>query len=332
MAVLRRDPIIGRWVAIETKENSLHPSDYEREDHTPRHEATCQFCPGREQHTPPEVDVIRAEGTHANGPGWTVRAVSNKFPALRIEGDLDKRGIGIYDISNGVGAHEVIIETPDHHKHLADLTTEEMVNVIWLYQNRSLNLAKDRRFKYIMIFKNYGESAGASVEHAHSQLIALPMIPKFVLEELEGSRAYYDDRGKCVYCDIIQQEYRDKERVIMENDSFIAFCPYVPRYPFESWILPKEHHSDFCSLSDEERLALADILKTMLVRLKNCLKDPSYNFYLHVAPVNSGDQKSFHWHIEIVPQLMREDGFEWGTGFYRVRTSPSVAAGYLKEK
>ncbi len=331
MTQLRRDPIIGRWVIVETKKNSLKPSDYDREDHTPRHAATCQFCPGREQQTPPEVDAIRREGTGPNTPGWSVRAVPNKFPALRIEGDLDKHGIGIYDMSNGIGAHEVLIESPDHHKQLVDLTVEEIVDVIRVYQNRSLSLAKDKRFKYIMIFKNYGESAGVSVEHTHSQLIALPMIPKFVLEELEGARAYYNYRGRCVYCDMMQQEREDKERIITENDSFFGFCPYVPRYPFESWILPKSHDCEFCSLSDEERLDLAGILKEMLSRLKGCLHDPAYNFYLHVAPVNSGDQKSFHWHIEIVPQLAREAGFEWGTGFYMVRTSPSKAAEYLRK-
>ena len=182
-----------------------------------------------------------------------------------------------------------------------------------------------------MIFKNHGESAGASIEHAHSQIIALPMVPKAVLAELEGARAYYKYRGRCVYCDMIEQEYDDKERIVAQNDSFIAFCPYVPRYPFESWILPKDHDSRFCTLKDEDRFALAKILKGMLLRMKNCLSNPSYNFYLHVAPINYTDEETYHWHIEIVPQLTRESGYEWGTGFYMVNTSPCVAASHLRK-
>ncbi|MCK5580974.1 MAG: galactose-1-phosphate uridylyltransferase [Candidatus Omnitrophica bacterium] len=330
MSELRRDPIADRWVVVKTKEDSLAPQDYLQEDHSSHQAAICQFCEGRENQTPQEVDVIRAEGTSANTPGWMTRVVPNKFPALTIEGDIGKRGIGLYDISNGIGAHEVLIETPEHGKNFAEYSVEEISNVLRLYQRRALSLAKDKRFKYIMIFKNYGESAGASVEHEHSQIIALPMVPRYVIDELEGAKAYFQYRGRCVYCDMIQQEYEDKNRIVTENEHFIAFCPYVPRYTFESWIFPKEHESVFYSLQDEERLALAQILKDMLSRLKTCLADPSYNFYLHIAPLNHGNQESYHWHIEIVPQLTREAGFEWGTGFYVIHTSPDVAAEYLR--
>ncbi len=331
MGELRRDPIIGRWVIVETDENSLPAADYEKEDHTCYQAAICQFCVGKEAQTPTEVDAIRFDGSPPNAPGWNARVIPNKFPALKIEGDLDKRGVGIYDMSNGVGAHEVVIETPEHNKNLADFSTEEVAWVIRLYQNRTMSLAQDRRFKYIMIFKNYGESAGTSVEHAHSQIIALPMIPKYVVDELEGARAYYDSRGRCIFCDMMQEEFAEKERIIVENESFLSFCPFVPRYPFENWIMPKEHNSDFATMGDKERFALADILKNVLSRMKKVLSDPAYNFYLHITPVNHEKEKGYHWHIEIVPKLTREAGFEWGTGFYVVRTSPSVAAKYLRE-
>lgn len=331
MAELRRDPIVGRWTIIELRETSWKPEAYEVEPHVLRQEAVCQFCTGREGQTPPEVDAVRADGSAPNSPGWLARVVPNKFPALRIEGDLDRRGLGIYDMSNGIGAHEIVIETPDHQKNMADFSLEEMDRVLRLYQNRAISLGRDKRFKYIMIFKNYGQSAGASVEHAHSQIIALPMVPKDVAEELEGSKVYFDFRGRCVYCDLIQQEYQDQRRVITSNDGFVAFCPFVPRFPFENWIFPKDHESDFCAMADHERLMLAGILKDLLARMKVCLSDPSYNFYIHMAPVNYENQKSFHWHIEIVPQLTRVAGFEWGTGFYVVRTAPSVAAEYLRK-
>jgi UDPglucose--hexose-1-phosphate uridylyltransferase len=214
---------------------------------------------------------------------------------------------------------------------MADFSLEEISHVIRLYKNRSNSLAEDRRFKYVMIFRNYGRSAGASVEHAHSQIIALPMVPKYVLEELEGAGSYFEFRGRCIYCDMIQQEYGDRDRIIGENQDFIAFCPYVPRYPFEQWIFPKDHGVNFPTLSDAQQYSLAGILKDMLSRMKTCLSDPSYNFYLHIPPVNYENMKSFHWHIEIVPQLTRVAGFEWGTGFYVVRTNPKVAAAYLRD-
>jgi len=260
-----------------------------------------------------------------------VRVVANKFPALRIEGELHRRGIGIFDMSSGIGAHEVVIETPSHHKTLADLSPQEMFEVIKQYRSRSQGLGRDRRFKYILIFKNSGESAGATLEHCHSQIIALPMIPKYVLEELEGAKYYYGYRGRCIFCDIITQEYQDKERIITENKDFIIFCPFVSRYPFESWIIPKKHVAQFGDISEEEGYHLGCVLKEILWRLKICLQDPSYNFFLHTSPVNDENQWNFHWHIEIIPKLTHVAGFEWGTGFYVVPTAPNMAAKYLRE-
>jgi len=329
MSELRRDPIIGQWVVVQ-KENSLGPESYEKEDQTIKHMETCQFCPGKEYQTPPEVDAIRKNGSKADTPDWQVRVVPNKFPALKIEGDLDERKEGLFDMSNGIGAHEVLIETPDHEKNFAEYTQEEVSNVIKQYQSRIIDLTGDKRFKYILIFKNYGESAGTSVEHAHSQIIALPMIPKYVAEKIDGAKAYYDQNQHCVFCDIIEQEHQDQNRILLENDDYIAFCPFVPRYAFEFWIVPKRHDSTFVTIDDNGRDSLAAILKETLLRLKNCLSNPSYNFYIHNAPVNAGDQKAFHWHIEIVPKLTRTTGFELGTGFYFVRTSPEAAAGYLR--
>ena len=330
MPELRRDPVIGQWTIVHT-DDSLGPDEYEKEDHTARHAATCQFCPGREYQTPPEVSALRNRGTHHNAPGWRVRVVSNKFPALKIEGELDYRNLGLYEQCNGIGAHEVVIETPAHATNLADFTQEEVLEVIRQYQSRYKDLTGDRRFKYILIFKNYGESAGTSVEHPHSQIIALPMVPKYVLEEIEGAHAYFEQHQRCVFCDMMAQEQGDKTRVLLENSDFVSFCPFVPRYAFECWIMPKAHHSRFSDMHEPEMNALAGILKETLLRLKLCLSDPSYNFYIHSAPVNSGEQKGFHWHIEIVPNLTKATGFEWGTGFYVVRTSPEAAANFLRQ-
>jgi UDPglucose--hexose-1-phosphate uridylyltransferase len=330
MPELRRDPVIGQWVIVHT-DDALGPDRYEKEDHTASHAATCQFCPGRERQTPPEVSALRNRGAHPNAPGWRVRVVPNKFPALKIEGELNHHKLGLYEQCNGIGAHEVVIETPAHDKNIADFTHEEVLEVVQQYQSRFQDLTGDRRFKYIMIFKNYGESAGTSVEHPHSQIIALPMIPKYVLEEIEGAQAYYERSQRCLFCDMMAQERTDKTRILSENGDFIAFCPFVPRYAFECWIMPKAHHSRFSEMSEPEQNALAGILKETLLRLKICLSDPSYNYYIHSAPVNSDEQKGFHWHIEIVPNLTKATGFEWGTGFYVVRTSPEAAAGFLRQ-
>ncbi|MFP4472391.1 MAG: galactose-1-phosphate uridylyltransferase [Candidatus Omnitrophota bacterium] len=330
MAELRRDPVIGQWVVVASDKESLTPVAYERISGTATQKKICQFCPGRESYTPPEIDACRSDKKAVNHRGWSARVVPNKFPALRIEGQLEKRGMGLYDMSNGVGAHEIVIETAEHDLDLPDLAVKEIADVLRLYQRRASGLAQDPRFKYIMIFKNHGEAAGASVEHAHSQIIALPMVPKLVLAEMEGVRHYSRFRERCLFCDIIEQEYDEEERIIIQNDRFLNFCPFVPRFPFEHWIMPKEHRTDFFAISDTDVTALAEILKEALTRMKKCLKC-AYNFYIHTAPIGLPGRDQYHWHIEIVPQLVRGKGYEWGTGLYQVPTSPAVAAGYLRD-
>ena len=204
MPELRRDPITGRWVIINT-DKPKGPKDYEVEPNVKKGH-TCAFCPGSEKMTPPEIVAYSKIKREPDSPGWTLRVVPNKFPAMHIEGNLDKSGIGIFDRMNGVGAHEVIIETINHDKEIADRDTEEIQDLIWSYRDRNLDLRKDKRLKYILIFKNYGFLAGASLDHPHSQLIALPFVPKRVQGEMEGAERYYAYRDRCVFCDMIRQE------------------------------------------------------------------------------------------------------------------------------
>jgi len=331
MSELRRDPIGGRWVIVDTDHPNT-PEDFEHETHHWR-PGSCPFCYGSESQTPLEIDAFRDHNTAPNTPGWQVRVVSNKFPALQIEGDLDRRGLGIYDMSNGIGAHEVLIETPYHHKDIPDLLNEEVEKIISMCCRRSLDLVKDKRFKYIMIFKNYGPAAGASLEHPHTQMIALPMVPKNAMEEIKGAQAYFEFRERCIFCDIIRQETQEKERIILENKYFLAFCPFVSRFPFEIWIMPKKHSVCFCHMPAEEIPALAEILRETIAKIKKVFADPAYNFIIHSSPIN-GDSgtEGYHWHIEIMPKLTRVAGFEWGSGFYVVSTPPELAAKYLREK
>lgn len=329
MPELRKDPVIGRWVIIST-ERGKRPSDFPSE---PRKRSTklCPFCPNNESSTPPEVYSVRENGSQPNTPGWSLRVIPNKFPALRIEGDLNREGEGIFDKMNGIGAHEVIIETPDHLKDLANLDVEEIARTVHAYKERILDLKNDARFQYILIFKNQGEAAGASLEHSHSQLIATPIIPKRVFEEIEGSKRYYEYKERCIFCDIIRQEIQDGSRLIIRNEMFVSLAPFASRFPFEVWVLPIKHSSQFENIGDSEALAFADIMKTTLTKIAGALNNPAYNFMIHSSPVAGSNKNMYHWHVEIIPKLTRVAGFEWGTGFYINPTTPEDAAQFLRD-
>jgi len=332
MPELRRDPITGEWVIIAS-ERAKRPSDFAL--HSPGREeqegATCPFCPGNEGMTPPEIMAFRHPGSQRNAPGWWVRVVPNKFPALGIEGDLNKTGLGMYDWMNGVGAHEVIVETPGHDKHLALLDNRQIEDILWAYRARYLDLKKDPRLKYILIFRNYGRVAGASLAHPHSQLVATPVTPGVVASELHGARRYSEYRDRCVFCDIVRQERDEGKRLVSENDDFVVLQPYAARTPFETWIVPKRHGGSFAAISAEEQTSLAATLGETLRRLHLTLDDPPYNYNIHTAPCDEDESAEFHWHLSISPRLTIAAGFEMGTGIYINVTPPEVAAEYLRD-
>ncbi len=329
MPELRKDPVIGRWVIIAT-ERGKRPSDFGSVIENKKR-GFCPFCEGNEHITPPEILAYRKPGTQANKPGWNVRVVPNKFPALQIEGELDKRGDGMFDKMNGIGAHEVIIETPDHNKGIADLDITSIESVFWAYRARLQDLKKDKRFKYILIFKNHGAAAGASLEHSHTQLIATPIVPKRVMEELKEAKNYYEYKERCIFCDIIRQEMKDNIRVVCQNDKFITIAPFASRFPFEMWLLPKFHICAYEDMEEKMYILLAELLKETLLRLKKTLTNPPYNFIIHTTPARQNDLEYYHWHIEIIPKLTKVAGFEWGSGFYINPTPPEEATKYLKE-
>jgi len=236
---LRKDPITGRWVIIST-ERGRRPTSFASV--TRREDASlCPFCPGHEEATPPEILAYREPGSEPNHSGWRLRVMPNKYPALVVEGSMSREPHGIYDKMNGIGAHEVIIETPDHGLDMMDMTDEAVRDVFWAYRERMMDLERDRRFQYILVFKNHGQAAGASLEHAHSQLIATPIIPKRVAEELTGAKRYFDFKERCIFCDIVRQEIADQERLVADYDAFLSLQPFAPRFPFETWIVPKTH-------------------------------------------------------------------------------------------
>ena len=300
MPELRKDPITGRWVIIST-ERGKRPMDFLRESVFPGPPRNCPFCPGNEGKTPPEILAYGRNGTGANTAGWNIRVVPNRFPALGIEGELDREGEGLFDKMNGIGAHEVIIETPQHQTTLAQLPQKSIEDVLW------------------------------AVEHPHSQLIALPIVPRRVREEVDNCWHYYDEKERCIFCDIIRQERDTGERVIGENDHFITLAPYAPRFPFEMWLLPKVHGSSYENNQSTMYAALAQMLKDTLMRMDAVLDRPAFNFMIHTSPVGEEINDHYHWHFEIIPKLTKVAGFEWGTGFYINPTPPEESARFLRE-
>jgi UDPglucose--hexose-1-phosphate uridylyltransferase len=327
---LRKDPVTGRWVIISTRRRK-RPNDFRIERPTSLGGEYCPFCPGREEMTPPEVFAFRHNGAAPNGPGWDLRVVPNKFPALQVEGTLDRQGEGIFDRMNGIGAHEVFIEHPDHAKTVAAMSEPEIERMLWAFRERIVDLKRDRRFRYILIFKNHGAAAGASLEHSHSQLIALPIVPDFVRQELEGARHHFAAKERCVFCDILRQEITAARRIIQEDDAVVALAPYAPRFPFETWILPRRHGARFEEASRQEYEGLARMLKAVLGWMNRTLEDPAYNLVIHSAPFSDDASEYYHWHVELMPKLTRTAGFEWGTGFYINPTSPEEAAQVLRQ-
>lgn len=330
MPELRQDPITRRWVIIAT-ERAARPTDFIHTDHEVNDRDRCPFCEGREDRTPPEIYAARPDGSWGNGPGWLVRVVSNKYPALRIEGDTTRTNVGMFTRMDGIGAHEVIIETTDHDTHLALLPPERIAEVIRAYYHRYEDLHRDPRFEYLLLFRNHGRAAGASLSHPHSQLIALPMVPKRITEELEAAEAYYLKQGNCIYCDFVHQEVAAQDRVVYENERFVALSPYAARFPFETWVLPRRHMASFGGLSPDELPAMADVLKAALLKLSICVNNPPYNFIVHTAPYAYPRSPAYHWHIEIMPRLTHTAGFEWGSGFYINPVVPEDAARFLRE-
>ncbi len=330
MPQLRKDPTTNRWVIVNV-ENPRRAESYEVPPNI-KSSRTCPFCPGNEYMTPPEIIALnRKTGSKAQGP-WQVRVVSNKFPALKIEENTDKYAIGVYDKLGGFGAHEIIIENPDHHKEMADLSVDALALVIRAYRERCLDLRKDPRFKYILIFRNFGPMAGASLEHPHSQLIAMPVVPSRVMEEVKGSLKHFEYTDRCIFCDMMDQERVEKKLTILSEGGFLAYTPFVSRFPFETWILPMEHQANFDAISDEQIESLAWILKNTLLKMKKALNDPAYNLMIHTLPIYGKEFESFHWHIEIIPHLTQVAGFEWGTGFYVNATPPEIAAQTLRDQ
>ena len=314
---------MGRWVII-APERAERPSAFLRP--LPEREGgICPFCPGNESMTPPEILSRRENGA------WTLRVVPNLYPALRTEIQMSRAGIGLFDSMAGVGAHEVVIETNDHRPTLAELPVAQIEAVLQVWQERMIDLSRDLRLRTLMAFKNQGLPAGATLSHAHSQLIALPFVPEGVQAELNGARRHFEEKERCVYCDILAQETRDRERLVLESDAAVVLSPWAARSPFELWILPREHRSGYESATGGELRAVADALRTALRKIDVALEKPAFNLFLHAMPLREAPNDFYHWHLELKPVLTQQAGFEWASGCFINPTAPEEAASFLRQ-
>ncbi len=336
MSELRKDLITGRWIVIDSLKgkNATH---FKCEAPYAKTPPECPFCEGNESLSPHEIMAIRGEGSRANEPGWQVRVIPNRYPALKIEQHLVKKGSSIYDYVSGFGAHEIIIDSPDHQKTIKDLSDDQIHQAIAVLQARVEDLYRDQRIRSIVILKNEGPDAGAVFTHPHYQLLATPVITQNLKEHLRGAEGYFKNKERCIYCDIIEEELSGMKRVFYEDDHFVALCPYASRFPFEIWILPKRHESNFFN-SRQEGYAFAQVLRQVHTKLSAALENPQFNLMIMTAP-NPVRRKGswqtlsedFHWHAEIIPVLAKTQSYDRCTGFHINPTSPEEAARFLRE-
>ncbi|HNV71400.1 MAG TPA: galactose-1-phosphate uridylyltransferase, partial [Candidatus Ozemobacteraceae bacterium] len=328
MPQLRKDPVLKQWVII-SPERGKRPIHYKNENGLPEdNPKKCPFCEGHESMTPEEVMAFRRNGTAANQEGWWVRVIPDREPILVPAGDSGKEGIGMFDAMNSIGIHEVVVEVPRHDQNLQNVPLEQVREVIWAFKQRVLEIKKNPRFKHFMIVKNSGRGV-SSFSHSHSHIVATPIIPKRIEEEIDGAREYFHYHDRCIFCDIVRQEREDNTRIVFEDPQFLAFCPFASRFPFELFIIPKQHQPFFETLDNDQVHGFANALQICLKKLQSLLPDLPYNFILHTSPCSDSYREFYHWHLEIIPKLTQVAGFEWGSGFYINPTPPEDAAQML---
>lgn len=335
---VRKDYLLDRWVVIAT-ERGRRPTDFAKRE-SPQAKATiCPMCPGNEHMTPPAVLVYLKSGKRIRKAkdqddfrlkNWLIRVVPNLYPAFSPPKDRrDLKKTRAENLVAAVGHHEVLIESPVHDENPANAQIPQLVHVINGYIDRLQELSSKPYVKYVSIFRNHGLAAGASLSHAHSQIIATPFVPSTVKQEIDASRKAWSKNKKCIFCNIIEKE-REGPRFVLENSKFIVFAPYASINPMEFWMFPKRHESSLSEISRGEVKTMAETLRTCFSRLKVLVNDPPYNYGFHMA-LNKESHDCYHWHLEVYPQLATWAGFEKSTGVYINTMTPETAAQSLRE-
>lgn len=330
----RRDPVCGRW-AVVAPERSNRPMGLAGAE--PRHRGNgerrpCPFCPGQEYDTPHEVLAYRDAGSSADGPGWQLRVVPNKFPAVRPDvGEVACATEGMVFLTTpGLGRAEVLIECPEHVPDPTKLSDDQFAAVFRAYRERMLTLGDDPRLAYAALFKNVGAEAGASLGHTHSQIVAMPVVPGIIDRELAGAGEFFARTKRCLFCDLIARELKDDDRVIARTEHFVAVAAYAPRFAYEFWVLPLHHSARYETIRDAHARELAGLMKRVLIALDRVQSEPAYNWFLHTAPLRSPELPHYHWHLEVLPRTARPAGLEWGFGCFITTVSPQTVAAELR--
>ncbi len=356
MSELRQDPTTREWVIIAT-ERRRRPHEFgsdfsskkDNEANLQEYSKDCPFCPGNEYLSPHETASYRTLGTNPNSKGWWVRVIPNKFAALSLNfeenaqvyegvravnpdfsGYFFPRATEVFRTKPGIGAHEVVIDTPKHNEQLPFFSDKQIQELFLMYRERYLDLRVNPKFKYIIIFKNSGANAGTSIVHSHSQIIATPVIPLTLRNNISQARFYYDEVGRCIFCDMIQAEIVDGRRIILQTADFIVFHPFASTSPFETWIMPLSHEPCFSNMSADKTKDLAVIVKKILKGMYDALNDPDYNFVFNNPPIADEKEDYYHWSLRIIPRLTMKAGFEIGTGMSINTAIPEETAEFMR--
>jgi UDPglucose--hexose-1-phosphate uridylyltransferase len=327
MSELRYNIIAKDWVVIST-ERAKRPDSFKKpkdEKPVPEHSKDCPFCPGNEGD--------RHDQTYCLGDknAWKVRAIRNKYPAFSLDQKEERKISGMYNYITGYGMHEVIVEHPLHNRIIPLMNVEEVGDILKTYKERYVSMAGTAGIEAVTIFKNHGPAAGCSQQHPHSQIAGTPVVPHQIRLRMEASSAFFDMTGKCVYCHMIENEFKAKERIICESEKFAAFCPFASQAPFIIWILPKRHSASFDDIDAAETADLAGILRVVLRKLYLGLGNPDFNLTIRSVPVKEKAVEYFHWGISVVPRLTQPAGFELGSGMFINTTMPEECAKFLRE-
>jgi UDPglucose--hexose-1-phosphate uridylyltransferase len=329
MNEVRQNKATRQWVIYATARGK-RPRDFqeatEGNQKLSAFDHGCPFCPGNERMLPSIIlEMIGNEPKE-----WQTRVVPNKFPALTPEGDVIRLPQGLYVAMGGYGRHEVIVESPRHDQDIALMSPREVDTVIETYHKRFCDLIDNCKNMMIIIFRNHGLKAGTSLIHPHSQMIVTGFVPNYIRWREEEAQRYFDEWGRCVYCDILEFETKDRQRVILENESFLVFVPYAAEVPFETWVMPKKHLTSFGRISDPSKADLAVALHDILTKLRLKLGDPDYNYIINTSTQYKTDEPQLHWYLQIRPRLTTQAGFEIGSGISINPSLPEEDADFLR--
>lgn len=324
VSFFRKDPFGPAWVLI-SPERGLVPSDFgtthPSSDRSP-------LSPGNETKVGREIVAVRPAGSKAGAPDWRVRVIEH--PAGMLDAKrFTTSGEGVFVQGSASGFQEIVIEHPNARMRWDAMPSQHLVEVLKVYRDRLTHLGSKPGIRHVQVSRNVGVAAGALYEHPHAQVLAIPVTSRWLNEEIQAAADHRESHGTCLFCDVVAAELTAKERIISQNDEFVAIAPYAAKTPFETWVVPRSHESAFSHVASNALPALAEMLKTVVTALSSALDYPPYNFVIHTLP--HAGEAGFHWHIEFLPRLTQQAGFDWGSGFYVNPTPPEVAARFLRE-